>query len=129
MKIDLMLRDILVSTLLLTRVPVPNLPDKWFSRQAQATWAFPIVGAIIGIIAVATILTTQHLDQPILVSSGIALAVCIILTGAMHEDGLADTADGFWGGYDATRRLEIMKDSAIGTYGVLALILLPGVMG
>ena len=44
-------------------------------------------------------------------------------SGAMHEDGLADLADGFWGGWDPARRLEIMKDSAIGAYGVIALIL------
>ncbi len=53
----------------------------------------------------------------------LALATGIILTGAMHEDGLADCADGFWGGWDRTRRLAIMKDSQIGTYGVIALIL------
>jgi adenosylcobinamide-GDP ribazoletransferase len=50
------------------------------------------------------------------------VTVQIVLTGAMHEDGLADTADGFWGGFTPERRLEIMKDSQIGTYGVLALI-------
>jgi adenosylcobinamide-GDP ribazoletransferase len=50
----------------------------------------------------------------------------IILTGAMHEDGLADCADGFWGGFNPDRRLEIMKDSQIGTYGVLALLVTIG---
>jgi adenosylcobinamide-GDP ribazoletransferase len=54
------------------------------------------------------------------------LGVNMILTGAMHEDGLADCADGFWGGYDRDRRLEIMKDSQIGTYGVLALVVTIG---
>ena len=49
------------------------------------------------------------------------LAVGVIITGAMHEDGLADCADGFWGGWDRARRLEIMKDSSVGVYGVIAL--------
>ena len=52
-----------------------------------------------------------------------ALAAGVIVTGALHEDGLADSADGLWGGWTRERRLEIMKDSRIGTYGVLALAL------
>ncbi len=59
--------------------------------------------------------------------AGTAAALClgaqVVVTGAMHEDGLADVADGFWGGWTKARRLEIMKDSRIGTYGVLALVL------
>jgi adenosylcobinamide-GDP ribazoletransferase len=51
------------------------------------------------------------------------LAVSMALTGALHEDGLADCCDGFWGGRDRARRLEIMRDSRVGTYGVLALVL------
>ncbi|MEL6641143.1 MAG: adenosylcobinamide-GDP ribazoletransferase, partial [Pseudomonadota bacterium] len=50
-------------------------------------------------------------------------ATAVVITGALHEDGLADSADGLWGGWDKTRRLEIMKDSSIGAYGVLTLIL------
>lgn len=57
------------------------------------------------------------------VSAALTLAAQAFLTGAMHEDGLADSADGLWGGWDKARRLEIMKDSHIGSYGVLALIL------
>jgi len=51
------------------------------------------------------------------------IATLVIITGAMHEDGLADSADGLWGGWEKDRRLEIMKDSRIGAYGVLALVL------
>jgi adenosylcobinamide-GDP ribazoletransferase len=58
---------------------------------------------------------------PLGVAGILALAAMIVLTGAMHEDGMADVADGFWGGAHAQRRLEIMRDSQIGTYGVLAL--------
>jgi adenosylcobinamide-GDP ribazoletransferase len=53
----------------------------------------------------------------------IALAALVMLTGALHEDGLADIADGFWGAWDAQKRLEIMKDSHVGAYGVIALVL------
>lgn len=123
MKTDIRLRDIVLSLLLLSRLPVPKVPDKDFERQAQAVWAFPIIGLIIGGFSTLVILILQHLGQPDMVSAGLALTVCIIFTGAMHEDGLADTVDGFWGGYTQERRLEIMKDSHIGTYGVLALVL------
>jgi adenosylcobinamide-GDP ribazoletransferase len=54
------------------------------------------------------------------------VAAAIMVTGALHEDGLADTADGLWGGWEPARRLEIMRDSRIGTYGVLALVLAVG---
>jgi adenosylcobinamide-GDP ribazoletransferase len=60
------------------------------------------------------------------IAAGLALGAGILMTGALHEDGLADCADGFWGGHTAERRLEIMKDSRIGAYGVLALILVIG---
>ncbi len=52
-----------------------------------------------------------------------SLGLLAMMTGAMHEDGLADTVDGFWGGWTVQRRLEIMKDSHIGSYGVIALVL------
>ena len=60
------------------------------------------------------------------ITAGIILGALIILTGAMHEDGLADTFDGLWGGLDITKRLKIMRDSHIGVYGVLALIVATG---
>jgi adenosylcobinamide-GDP ribazoletransferase len=60
------------------------------------------------------------------VAGVVAIAAGVLLTGGLHEDGLADTADGFGGGQDVARRLAIMKDSHIGTYGVLALILVIG---
>lgn len=60
---------------------------------------------------------------PPVLAAVVSLGASVMLSGAMHEDGLADTADGFWGGWTAARRLEIMKDSHIGTYGVIALVL------
>lgn len=115
--------DIPLALVLLTRLPMPRLPSHVFARQSYAAWAFPLVGLIIGAIACLTGWILNVLNQPPAISAAIVLALLIITTGAMHEDGLADTADGLWGGFTRERRLEIMKDSHIGTYGVLALIL------
>ena len=61
-----------------------------------------------------------------MLAAGIAVAVQILFTGALHEDGLADVADGFGGGRDKAKKLEIMRDSRLGTYGAIALILVLG---
>lgn len=118
--------DIPVALVLLTRLPVPALPDHAFDRQARATWAFPLVGVVVALIAGGFGWGVLMLGLPAAAAAGIVLALQIILTGAMHEDGLADSVDGLWGGFSRERRLEIMKDSDIGTYGVLALILSVG---
>lgn len=111
---------------LLTRLPLPRLPNSAFDRQADAVWAFSVVGLVVGGLAGLIGVFTLALGLPATIAAGLVLAVQIGLTGAMHEDGLADTADGLWGGWTPERRLEIMKDSVIGTYGVLALILSVG---
>lgn len=117
------IRDIALALVLLTRLPLPVLPKSWFQNQAQAAWAFPMAGAAVTLPACALAVVALWLGLPAAIAAGLLLAVQILLTGAMHEDGLADTADGFWGGFTPERRLEIMKDSQIGTYGVLALLL------
>ena len=114
--------DIPVSLVLLTRLPVPRLSDSSFGRQAQAVWAFPFAGLATALPACLLGLLALALGLPATIVAGLVLATQILLTGAMHEDGLADCADGFWGGFDSARRLEIMKDSQIGSYGVLALL-------
>ncbi|UWQ89402.1 adenosylcobinamide-GDP ribazoletransferase [Rhodobacteraceae bacterium M382] len=120
------LRDIQLALVLLTRLPLLKMPPDAFLRQAHAVWAFPLVGiCVAGCAAVAGGMTTAA-GLPSTVTAGVFLCVQILIGGAMHEDGLADTADGFWGGFTRERRLEIMKDSHIGTYGVLALIVSVG---
>ncbi|WP_058281112.1 adenosylcobinamide-GDP ribazoletransferase [Ruegeria denitrificans] len=114
--------DIPLALVLLTRLPLPRLPEKTFARQADAAWAFPVAGLIIGLLACVAGWAAMAVNLPAAVSAVILVAVLIVTTGAMHEDGLADTVDGLWGGFTQERRLEIMKDSHIGTYGVLALI-------
>ncbi len=106
---------------LLTRLPVPVDSAAATARGAAAAWAFPLAGVVVALIASLVGTLALWLALPVAVVAGLILATTIMVTGAMHEDGLADTADGFWGGWDVARRLEIMKDSAIGTYGVLAL--------
>lgn len=115
--------DLPLALVLLTRLPLPHLPRPVFDRQSSAVWAFPLVGLVIGALACAGGWIAFAIDLPVSANAVLVVAILILTTGAMHEDGLADTADGLWGGFDKERRLEIMKDSHIGTYGVLALIL------
>lgn len=113
------LGDIKTAFALLTRLPVKAS----FERTAEATWAFPLVGGFVGVFVVIIALLSDWLGLSLGVSAGLAITSAVIITGAMHEDGIADSADGLWGGWTPARRLEIMRDSHIGTYGVLALIL------
>ncbi|WP_170331138.1 adenosylcobinamide-GDP ribazoletransferase [Ruegeria arenilitoris] len=114
--------DIPLALVLLTRLPLPRLPEKIFARQADSAWAFPVVGMVVGLLACAVGWVSMALGLPALVAAILLTTTLVISTGAMHEDGLADTADGLWGGFARERRLEIMKDSHIGAYGVLTLI-------
>lgn len=108
---------------LLTRLPVPVDGDRATARGAAAAWAYPLVGAIVGALAGAVHLLAGWVGLPPSLAAGLAVATLVIVTGALHEDGLADSADGLWGGWTRDRRLEIMRDSRIGSYGVVALIL------
>ncbi len=111
---------------LLTRLPVKVNTDDAMARGARAAWAWPLAGLVVAVIAGLSGAAALRLGLPSAIVAGLVLAVQIIVTGAMHEDGLADSADGLWGGWTKVRRLEIMKDSRTGTYGVLALILSVG---
>ena len=115
----LKITDIPTAVGLLTRLPVRA--DT--TRMSASAWAFPMVGVIVGTLAAIIGLLLMKTGLSAGLCAAVVLAVMIIITGAMHEDGLADTVDGLWGGWDKERRLEIMKDSHIGTYGVLALLL------
>lgn len=114
--------DILTAIALLTRLPV----KAEFDRSAQAVWAYPLAGLFVAALAGVVVTVALWLGLAAPFAAGLWIAATMIMTGAMHEDGLADCADGFWGGWEPARRLEIMKDSQIGTYGVLALVLSVG---
>ena len=118
--------DLLLACSLLTRVPLPHLPRHAFENSARAVWAYPLAGLIPGMLAWAVASASLGLGLPAGIAAGLVLAALALVSGAMHEDGLADCADGFWGGATPERRLNIMKDSQIGSYGVLALGLVTG---
>jgi len=120
-----LLREFQTAIMLLTRLPAGRIP-KEAPPLARATWAFPLVGVMVGFLMWAGFALSVWLGLPLLTAALIALAVNALATGALHEDGLADTADGFGGGATRDRKLEIMKDSRIGSYGVLTLILILG---
>ena len=118
--------QLLLAAILLTRLPLPRLAKQHFSHGNKAVWAYPLVGLLVGTLAALAGTTALGLGLPPVAAAGLALAVLMLSTGAMHEDGLADLFDGFWGGQTPARRLEIMRDSQIGSYGVLALLLVTG---
>jgi adenosylcobinamide-GDP ribazoletransferase len=105
----------------LTRIPLPSLAYEQDSL-VHAVKYFPVVGALIGYsAALLHRILAPHLCRP--VTALTVVAFLIVLTGALHEDGLADFADGFGGGHTRDEILVIMRDSRIGTYGAIALIL------
>jgi adenosylcobinamide-GDP ribazoletransferase len=105
-----------------TRVPVPSWVGHSQAQLQVAIRYFPAVGILVGAIGAAVFLGAGTvLPQRFAVLAGIAAT--ILLTGAMHEDGLADAVDGLGGGYTRERVLAIMQDSQIGTYGACALLL------
>jgi adenosylcobinamide-GDP ribazoletransferase len=106
----------------LTRLPLPLVPGG-LPKLASCAWAFPLIGAAVGAIGAVIAIVATALGLPPVIAAFLALGGTIISTGALHEDGLADMADGFWGGWTRERRLEIMKDSRIGSYGVIAIAL------
>ncbi len=114
--------DIRTATLFCTRLVVPATPLSSGSEIARASWAFPIAGAIVGLAAAAVYWLAREVGVPPLAAAGLTLAATLGLTGCLHEDGLADVADSF-GGHTRAHKLEIMRDSRIGTYGACALML------
>ena len=112
---------VLLALTFYTRLPSPIALD--YQDLGRATIYFPVIGWLIGLLTAlgfygANLLWSQS------TAVIIALMVGVLLTGALHEDGVADVCDGFGGGYGKQRILEIMKDSHIGVYGVLGLVLL-----
>lgn len=105
-----------------TRIPVWRLTDISAEYYKRVVDLWPVAGWITGGITALTLWGALYI-MPALTAVVTAFAVRLLLTGALHEDGLADFIDGMGGGRDRTRILEIMKDSAIGSYGVIGLII------
>lgn len=106
----------------LTRLPWPSaLPAE--RRLMDAAWAFPVAGIAVGLVGTLAWWAADAAALPAAVAAIAALSATALATGALHEDGLADVADGFGGGRDAEAKRRIMRDSRIGTFGMLALLL------
>ncbi|EWY37424.1 cobalamin synthase [Skermanella stibiiresistens SB22] len=117
------LRDeIAAATIFLTRLPVRFDGPMPADLHGRALGWYPLVGALIGLAAGGVYAGTLTLGLTPMAAALVALAVQIAVTGALHEDGLADVADGFGGGRDKMAKLAIMRDSRLGSYGVLALM-------
>lgn len=131
-------RQVRVATTFLTRIPTGTTPGPPAAESAAiaasveagnqgelaaaSAW-FPVLGVGIGAIAALALLITSELGLHPLACGFVAVAVAAALSGAMHEDGLADFADGLGGGHSPGERLDIMRDSRIGTFGTLAVVL------
>jgi adenosylcobinamide-GDP ribazoletransferase len=113
--------EVVVAFQFLTRIPLPSIRFE-LDALSRSVKFFPLVGLVVGSGAVVVQkLLISHLSRPL-----VALAVLLyflLITGCLHEDGLADTADGFGGGWTKDQILLILKDSRIGSYGATALVL------
>ena len=124
---DEILRDVIsnlrIAVSFVTILPVASSKPAADGAVARATWALPVAGLLVGLAGALVYKVASRFGLAPNLAALLALAATTIITGALHEDGLADTADGLGGGRTRERKLEIMRDSRIGTYGVCALIL------
>ncbi|SDY58760.1 adenosylcobinamide-GDP ribazoletransferase [Hymenobacter psychrophilus] len=118
------LRLLLLAVQFYTRLPIPAWVGYSDELLNKATIYFPVIGWLVGGVAAAVYAGGRLLFHQNDVALVLSLGAGILLTGAFHEDGFADTCDGFGGGWTKLRILEIMKDSRLGTYGVVGLLLL-----
>lgn len=114
------MRALVLALAFLTRLPVPSVTPAG-RDMARAPALFPLVGVVVAALAVAARALVEPLWGPA-AGTVAGIFVAVTATGAFHEDGLADTADGLWGGWDAEQRQAIMRDSRLGTYGMVALL-------
>lgn len=117
-----LLRDLHLAITFLTRIPLPPLASMEPGAMTHALRLFPLIGAGIGGLIGLLYWGLTDLGIPASAAAWIAIAGSLILTGVLHEDGLADTADGFGGGKDREGKLAILRDSQIGAYGAAALV-------
>jgi adenosylcobinamide-GDP ribazoletransferase len=121
--LDALANDLKISIAFCTRLPICPAKPVEGKDVARASWAFPVAGALVGMFGALIYWLAFRMGLPSAVSAALGVAVTLITTGCLHEDALADTADGFGGGKDAAEKLQIMRDSRVGTYGACALVL------
>jgi adenosylcobinamide-GDP ribazoletransferase len=115
-----LLSDIALCLVFFTRLPLPHFETK-DSVFARAIWAAPVIGLAVALVGGVVFALAALLGLAAGPAAALALAATMAATGCLHEDGLSDTADGFGGGKDREKKLEIMRDSRIGAYGACAL--------
>src|SRR5215468_917668 len=118
-----LITDVKISILFCTRLPIHNSAAIESRDVGRASWAFPIAGALVGGAGALVYAVALGGQIPPVIAAALALATTLVVTGCLHEDGLADTLDGFGGGRHREHKLEIMQDSPLGTYGVCALVM------
>src|SRR5882724_4784248 len=112
-----------ICVIFLTRMPLPMPATIVQGHVSRALWAAPVIGGVVGAVGAVVYGLMHVLHVPDFPAAALAVVATVAVTGGLHEDGLADVADGFGGGATRERKLEIMHDSRIGTFGVCALIL------
>lgn len=117
------LRDLMVAFMFLTRLPIRTSVPWQQDDLAASVLMFPVVGAAVGLIGALAYALASSLGLPPYLAATITLTALVLITGALHEDGIADVADGFGGGNTKADKLTIMRDSRLGSYGALALVL------
>lgn len=115
------LRIFLTAVQFFTRIPVPAWVGHSAQQLDQSARYFPLVGLCVGGLA-AAMLWLSALVLPLALAVALSMLSSILVTGAFHEDGLSDFADGMGGGYTRDKILAIMKDSHVGAYGVIAIV-------
>ncbi len=116
--------DVAAAFILLTRIPLPwSKLTSLAPDMNRGLWAYPLVGFCVSAIGAVVLYGAHLLSLPSLLGAALALVAMIFTTGAFHEDGLADVADGFGGGFGRDRKLEIMRDSRTGAYGTIAVVM------
>jgi adenosylcobinamide-GDP ribazoletransferase len=115
--------ELKASVVFSTRLPLLRATPIAGGALAKATWAFPVAGLLVGLVGAAIYGLVHHMGLPPWPAAALSVAATLLATGCLHEDGLADTVDGFGGGKTREQKLDIMRDSHIGAYGVCALVL------
>jgi len=121
LELGALVEDLAVAIAFYTRLPLRRTTPVDGAAIARAAWCAPLIGALVGVVAGLAYWAAYRLNLPQFVCATLAIAAALALTGCLHEDGLADTADGF-GGATREESLAIMRDGRIGVFGACALI-------
>ncbi len=117
--------DIVTALRFYSRLPLPEWGEAPHAAPNldRLAYAIPLAGAVLGALGGLVLLAASGLHLSPFLSAALAVTTLVLITGALQEDALADTADGFGGGRDRERRLAIMRDSRVGSFGATALVL------